>query len=350
MAKAVRIGGAKPLSAADVRAIIDEYAGRINENRAARAGGAQALQTSREIYSGVSETALESRAAVRESVNTRSVEHIVTEVDNSVNTMLDMLEFTGEGETVTMTRTQKGIAEEILKLGKKLSEDNLVELTTANVTLSVGSEETVVATFRMGNGNTFAVDTGLGRDDLLGQMGKVTGRKQTWETEKSRGASNINAGNDRKELLKDLEKTFELVSNEESIKQLTEQALLKVPTHSKKTHQPLPDKYRMAKARDLVRNRLTDVVEPLQMALSKARPHDVENVKLVNQVRDVLAGDKGIDTKDLLKRIKAALDTKIVDSSEKVARELESGNLEDISEMKDEDIAPLNINAWLERS
>ena len=50
---ALKSGNIKPLTAAEVREVIDEYAGQINKNRATAANGAKALKTSKELYRGV---------------------------------------------------------------------------------------------------------------------------------------------------------------------------------------------------------------------------------------------------------------------------------------------------------
>ncbi len=84
-------------------------------------------------------------------------------------------------------------------------------------------------------------------------------------------------------------------------------------------------------------------MEPLRRALKKARPFDASNAKLVNEVRDVLAGDTKIDTNDLLKRISKVLDTKIVDSREKVDNQIKAGIADDLD-------TNLNINDWLKPS
>lgn len=356
---AVRAGGATPLSAADVRQIIDEYAEKINAKRAAKAGDAKTLQTSSEIYRGVGQSTLESRAAARESVNARTVGRMMSAADYSVNTLLDMLQFTGKDEAVTMFPAQKGIAREILKLGKMLSEDNPVELTTANITLSLSQKSTVVATFRLEDGNTFPVDTGLDRNALRRQMNVVVGNTQAGKAEESGNAEEsgkagekpgATAEDGKKELLEELKRTFADAGSAQVMNKKAEDALHSVPTHNKKTNEPLGHDVRMTLARVKARESLKGIVGPLQKALSNARPRDVDNVKLVNQVRDVIAGNTEIDTDDLFNRIKAALDAKIVDSREKVAKEIASGKQDDIRKMKDEDIEPLNINAWLEQS
>ena len=342
---AVRAGGATPLSAADVRQIIDEYAGKINDKRASKASGAAALQTSGEIYRGVSQSTLASRAAVRESVNTTTVEQMMSEADNSVNKLLDMLEYTGEGETVTMSSAQKGIAQEILKRERELSMGKSIELkTTTNTSLSLGFENTVVATFRLDNGNTFSIDTGLDKGKLLEKMNNVVGGKRTSGTEKSGEASGTLTESAKKKLLTKLDNAFNRANDAEYIEELKDEARRELPTKMN------PDR-REAMVREKVRDKLTVVLEPLRRALKQARPFDAGNAKLVNEVRDVLSGDTKIDTKDLLKRISDALDTKIVDSREKVAKEIASGKQEDFSTWnEDKNITTLNIGDWLKQA
>ena len=48
--EALKAGNIKPLTAAEVREVIDQYAGQINQNRASAANGAKMLKTSKELY------------------------------------------------------------------------------------------------------------------------------------------------------------------------------------------------------------------------------------------------------------------------------------------------------------
>ncbi len=348
---AVRVGGATPLSAADVRQIIDEYAEKINAQRA-KAGGAEALQTSSEIYHGVSKSTLESRAAARASVNARTVEQMMSTAAYSVNTLLDMLKYTGKDKTATMNLSQTGTAREILERWSELSKGKSIKLeTTTGTSLSLSQAQTVVATFSLEDGNTFSVDTGLDTDALRHQMNVVLGKAQadktgeSNKTEESRktGKSGKAVGDARQELLEELKRAFADARDKQIMNKKAKDALRTVPTHNKKTNEPLGADARMTLAQVNARKSLTAIVDPLQKALSKARPNDNDNVKLVNQVRKVLAGNEDIDTEDLLNRIKTALDKKIVNSRDKVAEELEK----DIEVDLDNN---LNINAWLEQS
>jgi len=348
---AVRVGGATPLSAADVRQIIDEYAEKINAQRA-KAGGAEALQTSSEIYHGVSKSTLESRAAARASVNARTVEQMMSTAAYSVNTLLDMLKYTGKDKTATMNLSQTGTAREILERWSDLSKGKSIKLeTTTGTSLSLSQAQTVVATFSLEDGNTFSVDTGLDTDALRHQMNVVLGKAQAdkaGEPDKPEesgktGKSGKAVGDAKQELLEELKRAFADARDKQIMNKKAKDALRTVPTHNKKTNEPLGADVRMTLAQVNARKSLTAIVDPLQKALSKARPNDNDNVKLVNQVRKVLAGNEDIDTEDLLNRIKTALDKKIVNSRDKVAEELEK----DIEVDLDNN---LNINAWLEQS
>jgi len=349
--EAVRVGGATPLSAADVRQIIDEYAEKINARRA-KAEGAEALQTSSEIYQGVSQNTLASRAAARASVNAQTVKQMMSEANYSMNMLLDMLQYTGKGETVL---SQTGIAREIVSRERELSNGKSIMLEAMTGTrLSLGPEKTVVATFCLEDGNTFSIDTGLSTTALRHQMNVVLGKEKADKTEESRNTEasrkteksdkteefDKTVGDDKEELLKELKQVFADVRDKESMDKKVNNGLSAIPTYNQKAQVALDEDYRKARATINVRNSFMRIVDPLQQALSKARPHNHDNVTLVNQVRDVIAGNEKINTDDLLKRIKTALDTENLDYNEKIAKEREK----EININLDEN---LNINAWL---
>lgn len=72
---ALKAGNIKPLTAAEVREVIDTYAAEINKHRADAANRAKALKTSAEIYRGVDKQEMENRAAARNEVNAQSAEN-----------------------------------------------------------------------------------------------------------------------------------------------------------------------------------------------------------------------------------------------------------------------------------
>ena len=70
----LKAGSIKPLTAAEVRVIIDVYAGQINRNRASAARGAniadvKALKTSKDLYTGVEMEEMADRAKTRDAIN-----------------------------------------------------------------------------------------------------------------------------------------------------------------------------------------------------------------------------------------------------------------------------------------
>ena len=108
-----RPGGMKPLSAVEVREIIDEYAGKINENRAAKASGA-ALKTSDEIYSGVSDKTLQSRAETRDSINESTLEKgIETDSGKMLDMVMDITRSLEPGRGENPTKDMINLAKDI---------------------------------------------------------------------------------------------------------------------------------------------------------------------------------------------------------------------------------------------
>lgn len=88
----MRAGTMKALTAAEVREVIDKYAGRINEGRAE---GAQ-LKTSADLYKGASQKTLDSRAGVRDKVNAQTLSKFApSEADRSLNSVMDLMDWEG---------------------------------------------------------------------------------------------------------------------------------------------------------------------------------------------------------------------------------------------------------------
>ena len=107
----LKFGNIKPLSAAEVREIIDMYAGEINAKRMSAAKGTEAaklLKTSADIYNGVSKKTMEDRETTRGRINARTLDKIKTGADWSVNRLMDILEYPKNGGTVS--EETKGIA------------------------------------------------------------------------------------------------------------------------------------------------------------------------------------------------------------------------------------------------
>ncbi len=82
VAETAKRGSIAPLSADEVRKVIDEYAGKINTIRTEKQSGARTLATSDEIYRNVSKEEMSARAKTREAINARTLENIADKVSN----------------------------------------------------------------------------------------------------------------------------------------------------------------------------------------------------------------------------------------------------------------------------
>ena len=166
---ALKAGNIKPLTAAEVREVIDTYADQINKHRADVANGAKALKTSAEIYRGVGKQEMESRAAARDAVNAQSVAKLKTTADSAVNNVLDILHFGEQGESITSF--DKKLAKEILaKLSNPTAFDRkskTVDMVAVPVKFTLQDNGKVLAKITLGNENTFSIDTGLDRNGLV---------------------------------------------------------------------------------------------------------------------------------------------------------------------------------------
>ena len=386
----MKAGAVKPLSAADVRQIIDEYAGRINDNRSV--DGTARLETSKDIYKGVSEETMKSRETTRNSINTRTIESMVSEADVSVNTVLDILQYTGEGESETLSILQKGIANELSiimnKAGNLPDKRNPIQLQTTFATLHEADDAKIALTFMLEGGNTFTVDTGLEREELLAQMNKVLSAKaggagktdgegrEIRETKAESGkVENKDADKVKKQkplsakqnqIIDDLNSALDFLNPKDRLlfdskvekkrQGLIDEHLRKLevarlkqegkPSAAKlKTPNELKadEKFQAtmaAKAKDEVRSKVVkNVIEPLQKELHRLRGLDEKNVALVNKVRHALAGGE-VDRDALIDEIKLAFTTEVVNPYDKVMEEIKNGVKDNLEEN-------FNINAWL---
>ena len=172
---ALKKGSLKPLTAADVREIIDTYAQKINENRV-RKGMTTMLQTSKDIYTGVSEKTLKSRAETRNKINTNTIATLQTSAENSdINSLLDILEYSPKSET-DLTLKAKGLANELAVILKNsgVKEGRSVALkTTVGMSLSCNAGGKISAKITFGGGNTMTLDTGYTKQKLLEQLDKI---------------------------------------------------------------------------------------------------------------------------------------------------------------------------------
>ena len=344
---ALKAGNIKPLTAAEVREVIDTYADQINKHRADVANGAKALKTSAEIYRGVNKKEMVSRAAVRDEVNAQSVAKLQTTADRAVNNLLDVLHFGEHGESVTSF--DKKLAKEILtKLSNPTAFDRkskTVDMTAVPVKFTLQEHGTIIAKLTLDNGNIFSIDTGLDRnglvdkavvvlnavaastppkvekprvekkadDDIMQAINELeSGGIETEELETGKvKAGSDNVGMSKENLLRGLKRVFD------ALKEVKGQDQRKV-------------------LRDA---NMEDVVRALQQALDKVRHLDNRNTILINNVREAFYGNPKISTDDLFKEISDVLNKKHPNPMDKVDENIKN-KVVDLEET-------ININAFL---
>ena len=314
----LKFGNIKPLSAAEVREIIDMYAGEINAKRMSAAKGTEAaklLKTSADIYNGVSKKTMEDRETTRGRINARTLDKIQTGADWSVNRLMDILEYPKNGGTVS--EETKGIALEFcLAMQSKpdlLTRGNRsIELEDAFIKLKLEYNDKISADIGLGGGRVFNIDTGLTKSELHALMRKVAGLPEKIEetgNERKVGAKDVKERN--KKLLEDLSLLFELVNDQDAYNaEVSEVAANLKPRNGLKLTEEDRLNHAKLKWRD---KRMDPIVTKLSKALTEARGMDRRNVQLVNDVRQVCCGNKVIDAKKLLDDISDVLFKKPAD-------------------------------------
>jgi len=315
----LKAGDIKPLSASEVRKFIDLYAREINAKRSSAAKGTDAaklLKTSDDIYRGVSKGEMQDRATTREKVNAATLDKIKTGADWSVNSLMDILEYPKNGETID--EETKGTALEFCLAVRQnpsvlTRANNSIELPDAFIKLKLQCDNKISADIGLGGGRVFTLDTGLTRSELLAQMRKVAGLpddvEETGKEQKVGAKADVKKRNEK--LLDELKALFELVQDSDAFNaQVSEIASkMKSPLSLK-----LTDKDRECHAKLKWRDKNMDpIVTKLSMALTEARRFDDRNVKLVNDVREVCYGNKDVDAKKLLRDISDVLNKKPAD-------------------------------------
>lgn len=329
----LKAGGIKPLSAAEVREIIDECAGDINKSRAP----GEKLKTSADIYRGVSQETLADRKTDRDKINADSVAKMGTRAGGTVGLMVDILQSTGRRDDLPLGA--KAIALAMLQAlrtpGVLDKPGKSVDLSIAPVTLKVDSGGTIVTRFTLDDGPVFSVGTNLTKDELLAQLSTVMGGKGV------QGAGQKDGKTSYADLIDDLKKAIAIAKDPAEMERRRVSAFAQLS---------LDPKNKQFKAEDLklhagqhVRDALTNpIVKPLVDALRDIRGMDARNTDLVNQVRAVLYGDKNIDADELVGNITRILTKKGVDVPPN------PGKADPLLQKIEDDFnAPLNINALL---
>ena len=339
---ALKAGNIKPLTAAEVREVIDKYAGGINRNRATAANGAKAaktLKTSNEFYRGVGKKEMDDRAATRNAINATSIGKMKTGTDKAVNNMLDILQ-AGKG----IAPAGRNLAREIMTiLGNPAvftgrdGRTKSVDMHTAPIRFSLHDDGTVVARFRLDNGNFFSVNTGLDRAGLVDKAVNVmngTAALARLNAEKPRVKKDVSDDEIMKSIGEletgdaETESDGAVMSNEKLLNGISDvfQALKKAKG---------PDARRALREANM-----EDVVKVLLQALGRVRGLDNRNTELVRNVREVFYGNKNVDSDDLLREIAEALNEKRVDPKKKVDENIMNQIEDDLDEN-------FNINAFL---
>ena len=354
---ALKAGNIKPLTAAEVREVIDEYAGEINKNRASAANGAKALKTSKELYRGVGMDVMAARATTRNEINAKSISKLTTGADKAVNSLLDMLQFGEKGETITSDN--KKLAKEIMtKLSNPAAfkgEDGRnkpVGMPKAGVKFKLQDNGNVLAEFTLANGNAFTIDTGLDRNGLVNKAVDVLNaavaanppkvEKPRIEEKKSESDDIMNAINELEsgETVDDEDKLDDVEpESKETKKETGTMSNEKLLNGLKMVFDALKEAKGQAAIKVLRDANMNAVVNTLLKALENARRFDNRNTEIINNVREAFYGNKNIDTDYLLKTITDILNKKRADPRDKFDENIKN-NVLDLDET-------LNINAML---
>ena len=345
---ALKAGNIKPLTAAEVREVIDTYADQINKHRADVANGAKALKTSAEIYRGVGKQEMESRAAARDAVNAQSVAKLKTTADSAVNNVLDILHFGEQGESITSF--DKKLAKEILaKLSNPTAFDRkskTVDMVAVPVKFTLQDNGKVLAKITLGNENTFSIDTGLDRNGLVNKavaLLNAVAASTPPKVEKPRVEKTL-ADDDIMQAINELEsggigmeelETGKVKAGSDNVGMSKENLLRGL----KRVFDALKEVKGQDQRKVLRDAYMEDVVWALQQALDKARHLDNRNTLLINNVREAFYGNPAINTDDLFKEISDILNKKRVNPMDKVDENIKN-KVVDLEET-------ININAFL---
>ena len=351
---ALKAGNIKPLTAAEVREVIDTYANQINKHRASAANGAKALKTSAEIYRGVDKQEMENRAAARDEVNAQSVAKLKTTANRAVENLLDILHFGGDVESITSF--EKKLAKEMMtKLSNptafvgKDKEPEPLSMVTAPVTFKLRENGNVLAEITLSDKNTFSIDTGLDQKGLADKAADVLNAIAVYNSlkaEKPR-VENEAADDDIMKAINELELggigTEELETGKVKARSgnagIDKETLLNglnIVFNALK-------KSRGQNRRKLRDTQMEGVVKALQQALDKVRHLDNRNTMLINNVREAFYGNPNINIDDLFKEISDILNKKSPDPADKIIANRQNQVEADLEET-------LNINAWLGES
>jgi len=348
----LKAGKITPLSAAEVREIIDQYATTLN------ASGATKLETSADIYKGVSEKTMEKRAEKRGEVNYDTVSSMMSEGDTTVNKLMDILDDgkCGDSFGVGTKGTALEIKERLSHTLALASTGAKLHLKTCNMELECRSDGMIVANILLEGGNTLTISTETDKEGLLKKvrdfLDRADGRIPSVEDLKTENQKAEEEKKIAKDAMDKVTEAIKDITDKDYVNSLVDGKLRGVTEKQLadfKRKRPISEDDVIKGFKTSVRINVRDsimepAVEALSKALTKIRGLDNRNTMLVNKLRNVGYGEK-VDVKDFLDEISEALGlkpkAKVPDPQDIVLKN-------DVDGSDDDDgIETLNINAFL---
>ncbi len=321
-------GNVKPLSAEEVRTIIDEYGAKINTNRreqASKAGLSEVslVSNSQDLFKGVSMADMNARETTRKAVNAQTLETITTRGDIAVNHFLDIVNSAPDGET--LAPGTKELAKEIVKLlGSDENALNVSQgLKSAPVTLSVNdSSGKVRATFMFDGGHSLAMDTDITPKELLKKAQSLVNAAAPQKSEDVKGEGKVKVRateakvetNAKPKVSAEIKQLVRNVKNAIAATGIKRAKMLAGKSTETEVATPLnktqreelkranPEAFRrlamsMKNTNDWRNYRdgmMKKYLNPIITALQTARPFDPDNAELVNRIRDFFYGGTNV--------------------------------------------------------
>jgi len=307
-----RPGGMKPLSAVEVREIIDEYAGKINEKRAAKADGV-ALKTSAEIYSGVSDETLQSRAETRDSINESTLEKgIETDSGKMLDTVMDITRSLEPGRGENPTKDMINLAKDIRSAMRRTRDiltkaGSSIMLKDLPISLVRGNDDKISIKVTLDDGNTISLCTNLDKYELHTAMGNIEAIGYAGKDDKRIDDGPAVKKVDVNKLQSDMRMSFDICSDKGRFDEMVKIKMAKDKDYAKimesakntkgVTEEQIKDTKKKldrleTKVRSHLRENLTDdVIEPLQQALKDANVRKEDRTAILSKCRSILTGD-----------------------------------------------------------
>jgi hypothetical protein len=304
-----RPGGMKPLSAVEVREIIDEYAGKINENRAAKADGV-ALKTSAEIYRGVSDETLQSRAETRDSINESTLRKgIETDSGKLFNAVMDITRSLEPGRGEKPTGDMINVAKEIRSAMRRTrdiltSAGSSITLKELPISLVRGDDDKISIKLMLDDGNSISLRTNLDKYELHTAMGNIEAVGYAGKDDKPVDDASGVKKVDVNKLQNDMVTRFNICSDEGTFDKMVKIKMAKDKDYAKimesaKNTEGVTEKQTKekldkleTKIRSNLRSSMTDdVIEPLQQALKDANVRKEDRTAILSKCRNILSGD-----------------------------------------------------------